>query len=316
MKVLLVGLVLFLTSTLSFANDAYPSKPIKIYTNVSAGGTIDLTARLLAEQLQRTLNTPVVVMNMPGGHGTIASNFVKNAQPDGYTLYLMSPAHVTSPFVMETQYHPYNDFTFIGPLIRSPMALLTTSNSLKSFNEIKNVEQDEKLTYIASNSGSGPHLAMMALELKLGKKFLFIPHKGAGPSLADFLGNRVDFGMYVLPTALSIIGGNSQVSAIAVSGDKRIPLLPDTPTFKELGIKDLSIDTYYGLIAPANVPEHIVKNLNSTVNNIFNDSSFIKKLNDQGLFPQQMSSSEFRKFVVKQVDSSTEVLNYYKERVK
>jgi tripartite-type tricarboxylate transporter receptor subunit TctC len=316
-KKIIVVFLLCVSSVVSFANSNYPSKTIKIYTNVSAGGSIDLTARMLAEKLQQTVNVPVVVINMPGGNGSIASNFIKNADPDGYTLYLMSPAHVTAPYTMSTSYHPYNDFTFIGPIIRSPMVLLTTSNSVKTFKDIANVSEDEKLTYIASNAGSGPHLSMLALEMKLKKKFLFVPHKGAGPSLTDFLGNHVDFAMYVLPTALTILNSNSSiVSAIAVSSEARISSIPNTPTLKELGVNDLSIDTYYGLIAPKGTPSSIVNFLNLTINNFFKDPTFVNKLNAAGLSPHKSTPAEFKNFIVEQSTLTEKLSDYYKERMK
>jgi len=277
-----------------------PNKPVTIIVNTAAGGTLDITARYLAKKLALSTNGNYIVVNKPGANGNIAMNAVKESDPDGYTLYLMNPNHITNP-IANTQmvYDPYKDFTIIGPIIKSPMVLMTTHSSpVQSIENLK-LGSDNQYTYTASQIGSGPHLGAMALERALNKSFLYIPYKGAGNSYTDFINGTVDFAMYIYPSAMAVLR-SSKVKPIAISTIERLPTLPNVPTFREIGIKNLEIDTFYGIIGPKNIPPEIVIYLNKVLNSIITDKDNIIEMNNIGLFPSRMTPQETITFLKNQ----------------
>lgn len=277
-----------------------PNKPVTIIVNTAAGGTLDITARYLARKLAVSTNGNYIVVNKPGANGNIAMNAVKESDPDGYTLYLINPNHITNPVANpQSRYDPYNDFTVIGPIIKSPMVLMTTTNSpVQSLDKLK-FASDNQYTYTASQIGSGPHLGVMALEKALNKNFLYIPYKGAGNSYTDFLNSTVDFAMYIYPSAMTVMH-NPKVKPIAISTNDRLPSIPNVPTFRELGIKNLEIDTFYGIVGPRNIQSEIVTYLNKALNSIITDKDNITELNNLGLFPVRMSPQETTIFLKNQ----------------
>lgn len=299
-KFILIVTILCLFGTVNAESYPNPDKPITIVVNTAAGGTLDIVARWLAKKLIVLTKGNYLVVNKPGANGNIAMMHVKNSDPDGYTLYLMNPNHITNSIANpQVQYHPYHDFTVIGPIITSPMILMTTENSkVKSMSDLKNTKPNQ-YTYTASQIGSGPHLGVMALEKALDVEFLYVPYKGAGNSYTDFLNGTVDFAMYIYPSAMTVIQ-NSKVKPIAISTTSRLTSIPNVPTFNELGIKGLEINTFYGIVGPKNIPPHIVGYLNKTLNTIITDKTNIAELNALGLFPAHMTPNETISFLKSQ----------------
>jgi tripartite-type tricarboxylate transporter receptor subunit TctC len=276
----------------------YPVRTVKIIAPVQPGGGVDLVARTVAEQLGRALGQSFVVENMSGGGGVIAAQAVAKAPPDGYTLMLGYVAtHGTVPAVRKVPYDAVKDFSPVAMVAGTPNVLVAATNvpatDLKSLVEYA---KKNKVSYGSAGQGSLTHLAMEQFRTAAGFEAVHAAYRGIGPAITDILGGQTQMMMPGLAAAVPHIRAG-KMKPIAVTGLKRHPLLPDTPTFEELGYKGFDGVQWYGIVGPAKMPEAVVKKLNDEINKAIGTPELQKRLSGEALDVMPMSPAEFGRFM-------------------
>lgn len=276
----------------------YPNKTVKIIAPVQPGGGVDLTARTVAEQLTKSLGQSFIVENMSGGGGVIASQAVARAAPDGYTLMLGYVAtHGTVPAVRKVPYDAVKDFSPIAMVAGTPNVLVVATNvpatDIKSLVEYAKAN---KVSYGSAGQGSLTHLAMEQFRTAAGFEAVHAAYRGIGPAITDILGGQTQMMMPGLAAAVPHIRAG-KMKPIAVTGLKRHPLLPDTPTFEELGYKGFDGVQWYGIVGPAKMPEAVVKKLNDEINKAIKSPELQQRLSGEALEVMPMTPEQFGKFM-------------------
>ncbi|QJR10839.1 hypothetical protein DSM104443_01909 [Usitatibacter rugosus] len=276
----------------------YPTKTVKIVAPVQPGGGVDLTARTVAEQLTKSMGQSFIVENVSGGGGVIASQTVKNASPDGYTLMLGYVAtHGTVPAVRKVPYDAVKDFTPIAMVVGTPNVLVVGSAVPAS--DMKSLiayAKANKVSYGSSGQGSLTHLAMEQFRTEAGFDAVHAAYRGIGPAITDVLGNQTQMMMPGLAAALPHIKAG-KLKPIAVTGVKRHALLPDTPTFEELGYKGFDGVQWYSIVGPAKMPPEIVRKLNEEINKAIATPELKARLAGEALEPMPMTPEQFGKYM-------------------
>jgi tripartite-type tricarboxylate transporter receptor subunit TctC len=255
---------LFMT-TPSLAQGAYPDHPVKVIVALPAGGSVDMIARLVSQQLATDLGQPFIVDNRAGASGQIGVPAVARAAPDGYTL-MVSPASflTTNKSIFKAlPYNPETDFVAVTKLVNQAMVLVVRDKSKYGTPaEILTAAKANpgKLTYASSGDGSPQHLAGLLFESKTGVKLLHIPYKGGAPAITDLIGGQVDMAFAPLPEALPYIK-SGKLHAVGVLSEKRAISAPDIPTLKEGGVNNVYLSAWIGLLAPAKTPQTVLDKL-------------------------------------------------------
>jgi tripartite-type tricarboxylate transporter receptor subunit TctC len=272
----------------SSAQDAYPSRPVKVIVALLAGGSVDMVARLVSQQLATDLGQPFVVDNRAGASGQIGVPAVAKAAPDGYTL-MVSPASflTTNKSIFKTlPYNPETDFVPVTKLVNQAMVLVVRDKA--RFGTPAQVlaaakAEPGKLTYASSGDGSPQHLAGLLFESRTGVKLLHIPYKGGAPAITDLMGGVVDMAFAPLPEALPYIK-SGKLHAVGMLSEKRAVSAPDIPTLREGGVDNVVLSAWIGLLAPAKTPKPILDRLNKSVQAMLRGDAKAKLL-DVGMEP-------------------------------
>jgi tripartite-type tricarboxylate transporter receptor subunit TctC len=304
--IFLSSLVAFATALISLsaqaqsAVPAYPIKPIKLIAPVAAGGGLDNIARAVAEKLSRSLGQTVVVENMGGGGGAIASQATAKAPADGYTLMIAYVGtHGTNPAVRKLPYDAIKDFTPIGMIGATPNVLIINPelpiNNLKEFIEYAK-KNPAKLSYGSAGPGTLTHLGMEQFKLAAGIFMVHVPYRGVGPAYTDLLAGQTQAMFPTLFAALPYINTN-RVRGLAVTGAKRSSAAPNIPTFKELGYGGFDGQQWYGLVGPANLPPAIVTKLNIELNKVLSLPDFSEKMTSEAMTLMPMTPPQFTNYI-------------------
>ncbi len=302
MKTLLRGLgaaVLFSAAATAGAQ-AWPTKPVHLISPYAAGGTNDITARLVAEQLQKRLGQAILVENKPGASTNIASGYVAKSAPDGYTLYWVAAPFTVNPSLFKTiPYDPLKDFapvmqTVIQPILFSVPAS-SPAKTVKEYIDLVRAKPDQS-TVCSPGNGSGPHLAMEQLAGTTGAPLVHVPYKGDAPAVNDLLGARVGACMNAFGTPLPHIKAG-KLRALAVVAKERMPQLPDVPTFSEAGFPAVDAYAWFGLLAPAGTPPAIIERLNSEVNAVMKSKEVLDRFTLLGALAVTGSAADFDRFM-------------------
>lgn len=280
---------------------AYPNKPIQIVVPFAPGGSNDLVGRTLADKLGPALGQQVVIINRPGASGTIGTQTVAAALPDGYTLGLPSvSALVLGPAIVKPRpYEALADFTPIVLVAKVPEATMASAKSgITSFAQLISVAKANpgKLSYASTGVGSLAHLAAAMLSHETGIDMVHVPYNGGAPSLSDLLAGRVQITVNDLPTYLPHVMSGA-LNALAINGPQRSALLPDVPTTAELGYPTLISENWFGLVAPAHTPPGIIAKLNRAVVEAMADAGVKTALGRSGVVTAGDTPEEFRAFV-------------------
>jgi tripartite-type tricarboxylate transporter receptor subunit TctC len=267
---------------------------------VAPGGGLDLIARLLSERLGRALGQNVVVENISGGGGAIASTTVAKSVPDGYTLMLGFVAtHGTSPAVRKLPYDAVADFSPIA-MVGGTSNVLVVESSTKITNLKEFVEYAKKnpgkLSYGSAGAGSLTHLGMEQFKQAAGFFAVHVPYRGAAPAFADLIGGQTQAMMASLAGATPHIR-SGRLRPLAVTGTQRHRLYPDVPTFDELGFKGFDGVQWYGVLGPAKMPEAIVKRLNEEVNRLIQSAELKERLAGESLEMMPMTPERFGLYI-------------------
>ena len=246
----------------------YPARPVRVIVPFSPGGAVDGPMRIVAQELSKRMNQQVVVENKPGAGATLGTEIVAKAAPDGYTLLLASQTNAISASLYKSlTYDPIEDFAPISLIGREPGVLVVNpALPVKTFEEFLAYvkERPGQLDYASSGNGSGQHLFMALLLNSTGLSMNHIPYKGSGQATADLLGGQV---MVSIPGTAGMVGHikAGKLRALAVSGARRSPQLPDVPTVMESGVPGYEAYVWLGLLAPKGTPRPIIERLHREV---------------------------------------------------
>lgn len=295
--------------SISYAEAAYPNRPISMVVGWPAGGSADAVARLVAAHMSSVLGQPVVVDNRAGAGGNIGSELVAKAKPDGYTILLATSAShgFNSALYSSLNYKPIEDFAPIGMINSSPGTLLVPINSpFKTLRDLINAAkaQPGKLNYGSGGVGSSQHLAGAMFNKLADVELAHIPFKGTAPAITDLMAGRLD--MIVTTGPIQFIR-SGKLRPLAIAAHERHPAMPDVPTFEQAGIKNFYTDNWYGLAAPSRTPRAVLETLNAALNKALANPDVQKQFIEQGAFPAKpMKVDEFWTFVTKQMPVAAE----------
>ncbi len=278
----------------------YPTKPIKIIAPVQPGGGVDLVARTIGERIGKALGQPVVVENQSGGGGIVGSQATARAAPDGYTLMVgYVGTHGTNPAVRKLPYDAVKDFTPIAMVGGTPNVLVVPASlPVKTLPEfVAYVKENKgKLSYGSAGPGTLTHLAMEQFKVANDLDIQHVAYRGIGPAITDILGGQTQALFPGLAAALPHIKAG-KMRPLAVTGVKRHPLLPDVPTFEELGFKGFDGVQWYGIVGPANMPPAVVATLNKAINEALADPALKERLSGEALEPMPMTPDQFGQYI-------------------
>ena len=287
----------------------YPSRTVKIIAPVAPGGGVDLVARTVAERLQKALGQPFIVDNMSGGGGVIAAQATMRAPADGYTLMLGYVAtHGTNPAMRNIPYDAVKDFTAIAMVAGTPNVLVVSSGvPAVSVKELVTLAKRSPLSFGSAGQGSLTHLLVEQFKLVVDIQATHAPYRGIAPAITDVLGGQTQFMMPGLAAALQHIK-SGKLRPLAVTGNKRHAVLPEVPTFDELGFSGFTAVQWYGIVGPAKMPLAVVSRLNEEINRAIALPELRERLSGEALEPMPMSSAEFSAFIAAEVARWTKLV--------
>lgn len=289
----------------------YPSRPVRIVVPFAPGGTVDLVARVLAQDLSEQTGQSFVVENKSGASGAIGSDLVAKAPPDGYTMLLQTPTLIVGPLINKNvPYDPIRDFRPIAMIGSAPMVMTIhpsiRANNLKEFIELAKANSSRYAFGIAS-VGSPMHLATEAIK-KNGKFDIpSIVYRGTSAVLNDALGGQITGMIDAIPSSAPHIAAG-KLKPLAVTTKQRARSLPDVPTVAESGFPGFEMATWYGLWAPRGLPEPIARRIEVLVRKSMASRSVADKLSPQSFEPQVMAGEEFNAFIIKELAVSARIV--------
>jgi len=274
----------------------FPVKPVTMIVAFPAGGGTDIVARKVGQSLNALWNQPVIIENKGGAGGTIGTALTARAEPNGYTVMLATLGNIAiNPHLYKMDVDPLKDLAAITNVVGVDFVLVVKPDlPVKNVQDLINLAKQKpgKLNYSSSGMGGAPHLASELLMSMTGTSFTHVPYKGSGPSIADLVGGQVDFTVDSLVQCLPQIQAG-RLKAIAVLGSKRSPLLPDVPTVAESGVPGYEFTNWFGLVAPAGVPNEILARINRDVIKVLNEPGLHAQLDKMGATVIASSREQF-----------------------
>jgi len=283
---------------------AYPNRPVTIVVPHPPGGSVDALARMFAVKLGEELKQSVVVDNRPGASGLVGAGTVARAAPDGYTLYINASIHNINPLLYQKtmKFDAVKDFTAISGLAQGALIFSVSQSvpaqSVQEFIGLLKASPN-KYSFATTGIGSASHLAMAQFAFDAGLADLKIPivlYKGGGPALTDLVGGQVHALADPMLSSLPMVRAG-KIRALAVTGNKRSPVLPDVPTMQEAGLKNFEFYSWYGLWAPAKLPEAIRKKLDAASEKSMATQSIKDQLDKLGFESTYRNSSDFAQYI-------------------
>ena len=284
----------------SLAQSTWPNKPIRIIVPYPPGGFTDPMARLLQVGLQQRLGQPVIIDNKPGANSLIGVDALAKAPPDGSTFGVVIAAYAANTTLYpKLPYDPKKDLVGVSLMGVSP--LLAAVNNDAPFKTAKELiayarANPGKVSFGSSGTGAAAHLTTELLKSLTGTYMIHIPYRGAVPALTDLIGGQIQLFLDA-PTGLINQGKAGKVRLIGVASDRRLPALPDVPTFIEQGFPGFTGSTWAGMLAPAGTPRDIVKRMSDEVARIIKSDETRAKLEAMGTFPSGSTPEEFDAFI-------------------
>lgn len=308
---LLAASLLAISAPPALAQPAYPSKPVRIVVGFTAGGSTDVLARLLADELRKDWPQPVVVENKVGAGGTLAADMVAKSVPDGHTLFVQSATHSAIAALKEPTlpFKSVEDFTWITLAASAPNVLVVRADSplkqLPAYIAAAKAKPGE-LTYATSAVGGALHFAGETFAYLAGLKLNHIPYKGANEVVASVLSGTVQSSWSAANAAFPLVTAG-KLHAVAVASEKRFTLLPDTPTFEELGIKGMKSDTWVGVMGPAKMPATVVAAIDSKLQAILARPEVKERILKVGAETAYLGPEKFAAMAKKEIDLLTDI---------
>jgi tripartite-type tricarboxylate transporter receptor subunit TctC len=290
---------------------AYPNKSLKVVVPYPPGGGTDGLGRITCQFLSEKLGQPIVIQNIGGASGSVGSDTIRRADPDGYSLLFNASLFVLGKTVVPTcPYDPVTDFRAIAQAGEAPLVLLV-ANSVPGTDYKSTMEamakEPKKYFFALSSGGSAGHIATLAFLKRTGLPLDTILYKGTAPANADLVAGNVQ--LFMDPwTALLPLATSGRARGLFVTSKERTKLAPNIPTSDEVGLKDFNISSWYGLWAPKDTPEPIVDKLASAMADVSKDPAFIEKTTSLGIVPTARGPKEFTAFIKGEVEVNTALL--------
>ena len=294
-----------LAASAQTAATPWPEKPVTVVVPFPAGGSTDMVARAMALYMGDKLGQNFVVDNRPGATGTLGAGAVKRSAPDGYTLLVSSlGAFVVAPHLLKSvPYDALKDFDYITVPVQAPNVLVAAPNQkARTVQEViaQLKANPGKVSFASSGNGSSDHLSAEVFWQQSGTEGLHIPYKGGAPAINDLLGGQVEFSFQNVNAVLQHIRAG-KLHALAVTGDKRSPVLPDVPTLAEAGVAGAEVYSWQGMAAPKGLPAAVKKKLSDAAIAAMNDPAVKRRMLDQGLeivasTPEAFTAYQAREF--------------------
>ena len=291
---------------------AYPNKPVRMLVGYPPGGSVDASARVVAERLGPLLGETVLVENRAGATGNIAAEALTKAAPDGYTIYMGTTINAVSVSLFKNlPYDPVRDFAPVSKVVVSP-SILVVHPSVPANNVRELVAYAKanpgKLAYASTGAGSSPHLCAELFASLAGIQMLHVPYKGGAPAMTDLLGGQVALS-FSNPTSITPHMASGRIRALAVTTAKRYANLPALPTMIEEGYPDFDLSAWYGVMAPAGTPTEIINRLNTEIGKILRMAEVQALLAAQGLEAQASTPAELARELKDDIVKFAKLLN-------
>ena len=299
-----VFLLITIAGHFSFAQEAYPNRPIRLIVPFPPGGSTDIFARMLGDKLTQMWKQPVIIENKPGASGQIAVETVLRSTADGYTLFMghIGTLAVNPSLFTNLPYDPQKDFSAVSRIAVVPNILVVNpSTPFKTVVDLVAYAKQNpgKLTYASGGNGGAAHIAMEYFKLLSGLDIVHIPYKGTIPAVTDLIGGQITMTMTGAPPLMQhILAG--KLKALGVSGIKRIDVLPQIPTISESGVPELKgfdATQWYGIVVKAGTSKEIMAKLNLGIKETFEDPAARLRLKNEGAIVQTDTPDAFAQFI-------------------
>jgi len=282
---LALGAVLSFTAPLAAQAQSYPERPIKFVVPYPPGGGTDVVARIVQPRLQAVLGQSIVIDNKGGAGGSLGTDIVSKATPDGYTVLFTLSSHTINPAIFpKLPYDTLKDFEPVGTVASLPQLLAANLNvPVRSVADVvaQAKAAPDKFSFASVGNGSPGHLAGELMVIRTGAQMVHIPYRGGGPAVNDVLGGQVPLLWVSIPAAAQQVKAG-KLRALAVSTVKRSPAFPDVPTMQEAGVADFEVDSWYAMLVPAKTPRAIIDKLNKALNTVLAEPAVRNQLLEQG----------------------------------
>jgi tripartite-type tricarboxylate transporter receptor subunit TctC len=305
----LLALTSSLTASLSLAQTAaqnYPQKPIRMIVPFTPGGSTDILARSIGQELSKAWGQSVIIENIAGAGGSIGADKAAKSPADGYTLLMghIGTLAVNPSLYPKLPYNPVKDFAPVAWVARVPNVLVVNPNvPAKSVQELVALAKSKpgQLSYGSGGNGSAANLATEYFKMQTETAILHIPYRGTAPAVTDLMGGQIQMLFTGAPAVMGQVK-NGQLRALAVSSPKRLDALPDLPTVAEAGYKNFEADQWYGVVAPAGTPRDIVLKLNQQINVALNSAELKKRLTTEGAVATPETPEAFGKLIAQEIE--------------
>jgi tripartite-type tricarboxylate transporter receptor subunit TctC len=282
------------------AAEDYPSKPVRLVVPFAPGGSSDSVARMIGGKLTEAWGRQIIVDNRPGAATNIGASFAAKSAPDGYTLYLANANHSVNPALRKSlPYDPLKDFTSVVRIANQTVVLMVhpsvPAKSVKEFIQLAKARPGE-LNFASPGVGTASHMTGVLFQAMTKINMVFVPYKGAGPSLIDLIAGQVTVGASGLTSSVQYID-SGRLRALGVTTAKRSKLKPEIPTIAESGVPGFEVTNWFGLLAPAGTPAPIVEKIHQKVAQILENPANEQLIFKLGLEPAPMNPREFDAFM-------------------
>ena len=284
---------------------AYPARPIRMVVPFTPGGSTDILARSIGQELTRAWGQPVVIDNVPGAGGSLGADKVARAPADGYTLLMghIGTLAVNPSLYPKLSYDPVKDFVAVAWVARVPNVLVVHPSvkavNLKEFVALVKAKPGQ-LNNGSGGNGSAANLASEYFKMQTGTSILHIPYRGTAPAVTDLMGGQIQMLFTGAPAVMGQIKSGS-LRALAVSSPRRIDILPDVPTVAEAGYNGFEADQWYGVVAPAGTPRDVVAKLNAQINQALGSVELKTRLNNEGAIAMPSTPEVFGRHIVLEI---------------
>ncbi len=291
-----IAVLALLTAMTGAIAQAYPSRPIRMISPYPPGGGNDILGRILGDKMSEGLGQRIVVENKPGANTIVGTEVLAKSAPDGYTLILLPSTFVTNPaFYPKLPYDTVRDFAAVGLVANSPQMMVAhPSAPVKAIRDVIALAKSKpgELSYGSSGNGSPGHLAGILFSMMTGAELTHVGYKGTAPAVNDVVAGHIPMMMSSMISVIPQVKAG-KLRVIAVTTNKRLPVVPDAPTIAEAGVAGYEAGFWYGMLAPARTPDAIVKQLNIQIEHTLKQADVLEKFAAQGIEPYYSTPQDF-----------------------
>jgi tripartite-type tricarboxylate transporter receptor subunit TctC len=310
MRMVLAFVLVLGFSLNAFAQDPWPTRPVRFILPFPPGGGTDILGRLIAERLSAGLGQPVVTENRGGAGGNVGAEAAARSAPDGYTIVLVAPSLAISPTLYtKINYDPVKDFAPVSLVATVPNVMVTQPSMPGQLQEFIAAVKAKPgaLNFGSGGAGTSNHLAGELFNIVTGAKLVHIPYKGVNLAMQDVLAGNVHLVFIGIPAAAPHIKAG-RLKALALVAPQRSAALPDVPTVAEAGLREFEVTTWYGVLAPAGTPRPIVTRLNAELVKVMHSPELKEKLAATGTEPRTSTPEEFAAYIKSEIAKWSEVI--------